>query len=426
MKPEVKNISGWGNFPVLKATVLRPVSGEEVVQHVKNYPSLLARGNGKSYGDSSLHTVVVDMKGLNKIISEMSNTIEVEAGITIEALLQHIIPKKKFLPVTPGIKSITIGGAIASDVHGKNHLHQGSFFNHTISFKLITEDGCLINCSRKENKECFLKGFGGMGLSGIIISAVIAVTPIETTWIKEEQAFATSLNEIFTLMEANSHKPYMATWIDLLGKEIKGIIKTGSWVAEQEFIKGKASIVVAVGHNKSVPFLFPFALPAFVFKWYNRNYFNKAKKILSHNIHYNDFFYPLDSIKNWNHVYGPKGLLQYHFVLPLQSSKDGIETVIALVKKSKATCTLAVMKLFGKPNEETPQSFPIEGYNLALDFIQNKHAIVLFPLLDSVVKSFGGKVYKTKDAISTLPEPVLLTSKFKSLQNDRYASKKIT
>jgi decaprenylphospho-beta-D-ribofuranose 2-oxidase len=426
LKTSIKNISGWGNFPVIKATVLQPVSVDEVLQLVKDHTTLIPRGNGRSYGDSSLHTVVVDMKGLNKIINETDNTVEVEAGITIEALLQHIVPQKKFFPVTPGIKSITIGGAIACDVHGKNHLHNGSFFNHTISFKLITEDGNLINCSRIENKEHFLKAFGGMGLSGIIVSAVIAVMPIETTWFKENQAFATSLNEIFTLMEANKNKPYMATWIDMLNKEIKGIIKTGNWVEEQEYLNGKASIVVSLRHNKSVPFRFPFALPAFVFKWYNRNYFNKAKKIQSHIIHYNDFFYPLDSIRNWNHVYGPKGLLQYHFVLPLQSSKEGMQKVIALVKKSKATCTLAVMKLFGKPNDETPESFPMEGYNLALDFIQNKYAIVLFPALDCLVKSLGGKVYKTKDALSTLPEPVLLTSKFKSLQNDRYASKKIT
>ncbi len=426
MKTSIKNISGWGNFPVVKATVLQPVSADEVVQLVKEYPSLLPRGNGRSYGDSSLHTVVVDIKGLNKIISETNDTIEVEAGITIETLLQHIIPKKKFLPVTPGIKSITIGGAIASDVHGKNHIHNGSFFNHTISFKLINEEGTILNCSRTENKEHFLKAFGSMGLRGIIVSAVIATAPIETTWFKEDQAFANSLSEIFKLMEANSYKPYMATWIDLLSKEIKGIIKTGNWVEEQAFLNGKASIVVSLRHNKSVPFRFPFALPAFVFKWYNRNYFNKAKKIQSHIIHYNDFFYPLDSIRNWNHVYGPKGLLQYHFVLPLQSSKEGIEKAIALVKKSKATCTLAVMKLFGKPNDETPESFPMEGYNLALDFIQNKHAIVLFPAIDRLVKNLGGKVYKTKDAFSTLPEPVLLTSKFKSLQNDRYAQKKIT
>ncbi len=426
MKTILKNISGWGNFPVIKATVLQPVSVEEVLKMVKNFPTLLPRGNGRSYGDSSLHTVVVDMKGFNKIISETNSTIEVEAGITIETLLQHIVPQKKFLPVTPGIKSITIGGAIASDVHGKNHVHHGSFFNHTQSFKLITEDGKLINCSRTENKEHFLKAFGSMGLSGIIVSAVIAVIPIETTWIKEEQAFANSLNQIFTLMEANSQKPYIATWIDLLGKEINGIIKSGSWVKEQQFIKGKAAIVVSLGHPKSVPFRFPFSLPAFVFKWYNRNYLKKAKKIQNHIIHYNDFFYPLDSIKNWNHVYGPKGLLQYHFALPLQSSKEGIENVIVLVKKSKATCTLAVMKLFGKPNADTPQSFPIEGYNLALDFIHNKQAIFLFSALDLLVKSLGGKVYKTKDAIATLPEPVLSTSKFKSLQNERYAKEKIT
>ena len=422
MKTTIKNISGWGNYPVVKATVIRPDSVEELLQIVKETPSLLARGNGRSYGDSSLHHTVVDITGLNKILNETDNTIEVQCGITIEELLVHIVPQKKFLAVTPGIKSITIGGAIASDVHGKNHLHEGSFFNITQSLQLINDGGNLVNCSRNQNQELFLKVFGSMGLHGIIVSATIKLMDIETTWFGENQFVADSFEEIFQLMEKHRLAPFMVSWLDLLNKQTRGVVKTGNWMDINALPKDKVPVTLNVGQTKSIPFTFLFAPPAWVFKWYNKKYFATAKQKTSSSLHFNDFFYPLDKIKNWNRIFGPKGLLQYHFVLPLVSSKTGMEHVISRVKKSNAICTLAVMKRFGKGNAETPHSFPIEGYHMALDFINNKKAIAMIGELDIYIKSLGGKVYKTKDAVSSLPKPIVSSSKFDSLQNKRYAS----
>ena len=420
MTTTTKNISGWGNFPVIKATVLRPDTIAELVQLVKEVPSLLPRGSGRSYGDSSLYHTVVDMKGLNKILVERDGFIKVEGGITIAELLQHIVPQKKFLPVTPGIKSITIGGAIASDVHGKNHLYEGSFFNATHSLQLINEQGEIITCSRTENTEIFGRTFGSMGLCGIIITATIKLINIETTWIQEDQFSAVSFSKIFLLMEAKRKMPFMATWIDLLSKETRGIIKTGGWITDQSNLAGRAPMILETGKQKTVPFRLPCPLPAFAFKCFNSFFFNKAKKIPAQIVHFNNFFYPLDSIKNWNHVYGPNGMLQFHFALPLKASERGMEKAIEIVKCSKATCTLAVMKIFGKENTETPFSFPIEGYNLALDFINNKKAIALIGNLDLFVKTLGGKVYKTKDAVSSLPQQISSSSKFNSVQNERY------
>lgn len=426
MKIKFKKISGWGNHPIVKAKVLQPDTIDELIEIVKDTPSLLARGSGMSYGDSSLNNVVVDMKKFNEILYTDNEKIEAQAGITIEQILKNIIPKNRFLPVTPGIKSITIGGAIASDVHGKNHIHDGSFFNHTQSFKLLTGEGKIINCSRLENKEIFVHTFGGMGLQGIIISAVLNLMPIENIWIYEEQQIANSLTEIFSLMENSRNNRYMATWIDLSNKRISGIVKTGNWLAPGNPVNDHKPLITLSKKLKSIPFKFPLTIPRFLFRWYNLRYLEKAKKIQSHIIHYNDFFYPLDNIKNWNDVYGPKGIIQYHFVLPLTTAQMGISKVIELIKSSKVICTLAVMKLFGKGNDETPNSFPMEGYNLALDFVNNKNIKQLISDLDNFIYSFDGRVYKTKDALSTIPKAINQTSKFNSLQNERYASKKRT
>ncbi|MEO7309053.1 MAG: FAD-binding oxidoreductase [Chitinophagaceae bacterium] len=426
MQSATKNISGWGNYPVVKATVWRPDTVDELIALVKNTPSILARGRGRSYGDSSLHHTVADITGLHKILNEGEDWIEVEAGITIEVLLQHIVPKKKFLPVTPGIKSITIGGAIASDVHGKNHCHAGSFFNTVQSLKLIADGGELLSCSRDQNRQLFLESFGSMGLTGIIASATISLIAIETTGVKEEQWFAGSFKELLQLMEAHKAAPYMAAWLDLLNKDVCGIVKTAGWVPEQKITDRTGPVVVTVGFMKSVPIRFPFALPAFAFKWFNRNYFSKAKKTPTRMVHYNDFFYPLDRIRNWNNLYGPNGMLQYHFQLPHVIAERGMLQVIEKIRQSKATCTLAVVKLFGKGNAETLYSFPQEGYNMALDFVHNKYAVSLIAEMDAIIKALGGSIYKTKDALSSIPQPVPNTTNFKSLQNTRYATQTIS
>ena len=418
----IQKIRGWGNFPVTKASVLHPSSVEELLQMVAEYPSLLARGNGRSYGDSSLHDTVIDMRGLNRILSETSDTIEVEAGVTLEQILQHIVPKKRFLAVTPGIKSITIGGAVASDVHGKNHLHEGSFYNITDALQIIDEQGRLIQCSRTENASMFYNAFGSMGLQCIIVSATIQLVEIESVWIKEQQVHVKSLEDLFEKMDNHIQSPYLVAWLNLMERETEGIVKLGRWAAANEVLDGRSLFQLPKNSLLSVPFRFPIAMPAFLFRWYNRFYLAKAKKNPDHLIHYDQYFYPLDAIKNWNHVYGPNGMLQYHFALPLNESKIGLKKAIDLIQQSKATCTLAVIKRFGKPNAETPQSFPIEGLNLALDFINIKQAQLLIKQLDTLVASLNGRIYKTKDALSSLPSAEK-NGKFQSLQNKRYGTK---
>ena len=426
LKTIIKKISGWGNYPKIKATVYQPVTVEELVEIVKSNTSILARGCGRSYGDSSLSDTVIDMRGLNKIIKEDGSTIQVEAGITLEELNNYLVPKSLFLQVTPGVTAITIGGAIASDVHGKNHIHAGSFFNITESFELVNEDGSILHCSRTENGEQFLKAFGSMGLSGIIISASIKLMPIETTWCREKQFLADSYDSFYNLLEKNKNEPHMVSWADLLNPDFKAVVKTGDWMKKNDLPADKPSNVLTVGKVKAIPFTFPFAPPSMVFKRNNKKFFTEAKNNPDSILHFGDFFFPLNKLKNWNRIYGPNGFLQYHFVLAPGFAKKGMEQAIDLVKRSGASCTLCVVKWFGKANEETPEAFPMEGYNMALDFINNQKAKDLARELDQLVKSLGGKIYKTKDAVSTLPLSVQSNTKFNSIQNNRYGPQKIT
>lgn len=419
MENKWQRISGWGRFPFAHARVLRPANEAELLQALKANPGILARGNGRSYGDSSLHTTVLDTRSINAIISESDEWIEVGAGITIESLLSHIVPKRKFLSVTPGIRSITIGGAIASDVHGKNHLACGSFFNTVSSLRLATHDGTVLTCSRQQNAELFFQCFGGMGLTGIVLSAVVRLVPLPSTWMREEQDFAGSVTALMALMEAKKDSPYLVAWLDLLNVDIQCVVKTGRWLSEGEVPGGRPAFADNPDTGFSLPFVFPMAPPKMAFKWYNKRYLAKARRQPAHTLHYTQFFYPLDSIGNWNYVFGPKGFLQYHFVLPLATATQGMEEIVARVKASKAVCTLAVMKLFGKGNPETPHSFPREGYNLAMDFINNPAAVSLIGGLDKMVGRLGGSVYKTKDALSTLPAPIMGTG-WQSQQNVRY------
>lgn len=417
MKKVRKKVWGWGNYPSVNAEVITPASVEEVLEIVRQKSSLLTRGSGYSYGDSSLHETILSTKGLNKILSQKDDWIEVEAGVTLNQLLRHIVPQQHFLPVTPGTKGITIGGAIASDVHGKNHCKEGSFFNATISLKLITENGELITCSRSQNEDVFYRCFGGMGLQGIIVSAVIRLIPLPSQMIMEQQYMAASIPTFFSLMQQHRQSDYLIGWLDLLGKEVRGIIKTGEWNTHAK--KGEK----VDRHRLTIPFIFPITPPRFLFKWYNSRYMANAQKRQMHTIHYNRFFYPLDSIKNWRYVFGKKGLLQYHFVLPLHVSETGVTEVVNLVRNSKATCTLATLKLFGKQNTETPQAFTREGYSLALDFINTKAAVDLIHQLDKRIYALGGQIYKTKDAVSQLPD-ALAAGKFQSMQNQRYERSK--
>lgn len=414
-------ISGWGNFPKISSLVFIPSSIKEIKETIQLQPQLLARGAGKSYGDSSLFHTVIDMRKINNILSKGECWIEVEAGATIGEVLKHTVPNGEMLPVTPGTKNVTIGGAIASNIHGKNQQHKGCFENQVLSVKVMDKDGDIYECSPFIQSDNFYGLFGAMGLNGIIISAKLKLVPIETCFLKETQFFVDSVEQLVQTFQQNKSQPFTVAWLNLLSNKFSGIVKTAKWVSKNEISNVKNLLFIKDDARLNIPFIFPFAPPPILFKLYNQLIYSKAKKKATEILHYNDYFFMLDSIKNWNRIFGPKGFIEYQVVLPLNIAELGMQEIVDLVRSSKATCPMATVKIFDKVNELTIYSFPMEGFCITIDFLNNRYTKDIIAKLDIIVSKYNGRIYKTKDSLSSLPT-ALPTTKFQSNQNIRYAN----
>lgn len=431
MNKREKIISNWGNYPKIKAQVLEPKSLPELKNSLLENSSVITRGNGRCYGDAALSQNIISTLKLNKFLAfdREKGILACQAGVLLSDILEVIIPKGFFLPVTPGTKFITVGGALAADVHGKNHHKEGCFSDHVISFELMNERGEIIICTRDQNADYFWNTIGGMGLTGIILSCKFWLKSIETAYIRHEAIKAKDLDEAMDLFE-NAHSwTYSMAWIDCLqkGKYLgRSIVMLGEHAHLHELspVEQANPLFPKKKRKLNVPFSFPsltlntYSVKAFNFAYYNKQTQRHIKKIVD----YDSFFYPLDSIHNWNRIYGKNGFTQYQFVLPKNVSHQGLKEILQTIAKSGQGSFLAVLKLFGKNNPLAFNSFPIEGYTLALDFKINKNLLQLIKHMDKIVKKYDGKVYLAKDAFSSkelskvTPYP---SEKFSSLQKQR-------
>jgi FAD/FMN-containing dehydrogenase len=433
MKPNFKQkVSNWGNFPVVEKEMRSEDSLAKIQEYVRNHHEIIARGNGRCYGDAALAENIFSTKRLNKFISfdRLNGIIECESGVLLSEVLEVIIPQGYFLYVTPGTKYITVGGAIASDVHGKNHHAEGCFSEYVLGFSLLNENGEVLNCSRSENADKFWATIGGMGLSGIILSAKFKLKNIETSFIRQERIKAENLEEIFRLFDESESWTYNVAWIDCLqkGENLgRSILMRGEHAFKHELPLNLQNNLLQLQKKISpkIPFFFPgFVLNNLTVKLFNFLYFKKqSKKMVKNIVHFEDFFYPLDVVTDWNRIYGKNGFIQYQLVLPKATGKEGMKEILETIAGSGNGSFLAVLKLFGKANEEAYNSFPIEGYTLALDFKMNAKLKNLVEKLDKIVESYGGRIYLTKDSMS---KPTLVNylknvnnSKFVSLQSKR-------
>ena len=433
MKPNFKQkVSNWGNFPVVEKEMRSEDSLAKIQEYVRNHHEIIARGNGRCYGDAALAENIFSTKRLNKFISfdRLNGIIECESGVLLSEVLEVIIPQGYFLYVTPGTKYITVGGAIASDVHGKNHHAEGCFSEYVLEFSLLNENGEVLNCSRSENADKFWATIGGMGLSGIILSAKFKLKNIETSFIRQERIKAENLEEIFRLFDESESWTYNVAWIDCLqkGENLgRSILMRGEHAFKHELPVNLQNNPLQLQKKISpkIPFFFPgFVLNNLTVKLFNFLYFKKqSKKMVKNIVHFEDFFYPLDVVTDWNRIYGKNGFIQYQLVLPKATGKEGMKEILETIAGSGNGSFLAVLKLFGKANEEAYNSFPIEGYTLALDFKMNAKLKNLVEKLDKIVESYGGRIYLTKDSMS---KPTLVNylknvnnSKFVSLQSKR-------
>lgn len=433
----IQKVTNWGNFPIVEKEMKSEDSFRKIKEFVQNHNEVIARGNGRCYGDASLGESIFSTKKLNKFISfdRLNGIIECESGVLLSDVLEISVPQGYFLYVTPGTKLISIGGAIASDVHGKNHHSEGCFSEYVLDFKLMTENGDIIICSKEENSEKFYATIGGMGLTGIILSARFKLKNIETAYIRQESIKAENLDEIFRLFDESESWTYTVAWIDCLqkGKDIgRSILMRGEHAFAHELPQkfSKNPLRLKKKFSPTVPFYFPgFVLNSLTVKLFNLLYFKRqTKKEVKNIIDYETYFYPLDAINDWNKIYGKSGFIQYQMVIPKENGKEGMKKILETIANSGNGSFLAVLKLFGKNNPEAYNSFPIEGYTLALDFKVNSKLKKLVEQLDQTVQEFGGRIYLTKDSMSKSSLTDYLknveSSKFVSLQHKRILNNK--
>lgn len=428
MKPNfTQKVTNWGNYPIVEKEMRSEDSFAKIKEFVLNNNEVIARGNGRCYGDSSLGEHIFSTKKLNKFISfdRLNGTIECESGVLLSDVLEISVPQGYFLYVTPGTKFVSVGGAIASDVHGKNHHAEGCFSEYVIEFKLMIENGEVITCSREENADKFWATIGGMGLTGIILTAKFKLKNIESAYIRQESIKAENLDEIFTLFEESENWTYTVAWIDCLqkGKDLgRSILMRGEHAFQHELPQNLKDrpLRLKKKFEPTVPFYFPgFVLNALTVKIFNFLYYKKqSKKEAKSFTDYETFFYPLDFVHDWNKIYGKSGFIQYQMMIPKESGKEGMKKILETIANSGNGSFLAVLKLYGKENPQAYNSFPFEGYSLALDFKVNSKLRKLIDRLDDIVEQYNGKIYLTKDSMSRSS----LTNYLKNVQSSKFVS----
>jgi decaprenylphospho-beta-D-ribofuranose 2-oxidase len=404
MRKLIMPISGWGRYPVQSCELERP---ERYADLQPDAGSVIARGQGRSYGDAALNENgrVLLTERVNRMLEfdAERGILRAEAGTTLHEVLDVIVPMGWFLPVTPGTKFVSLGGCVAADVHGKNHHHAGSFGNHVLSIEVITADGRHIRCSPSETPELFWATVGGMGLTGIIGEVTLKLIPIQSKLVKVRHHAAEDLEQLFRHMqdpEIDDH--YSVAWIDSLaaGKNLgRGVAMCGHHATEEE-VPDNFHGDIKPSRSHSIPFDFPaWVLNSRSISAFNSRYFKREGGRRFPFLSTCDFyFYPLDAIAHWNRMYGKRGFVQYQCVIPDATSFEGIRKMLEELSNSRRPSFLAVLKRLG-PQGSGLLSFPMSGYTLALDLpIRNKGLFLLLNKLDEIVLRYDGRVYLAKDA----------------------------
>ncbi|MBM63917.1 MAG: FAD-linked oxidase [Acidobacteria bacterium] len=388
--------TSWGMYPVVDCQRCTFSDSSSLRVLLDNEKALIPRGNGRSYGDSALNDTVIDVRPHNAILgfTEENGLLHVQAGALLADVLETFVPQGWFLKVTPGTKFITVGGAIASDVHGKNHHVEGCFSECVEEFTIMLPKGQMVTCSPNSSPELFKATCGGMGLTGVILDAKIFLKRINSIHINQTTVKTGNLQETFEAFEAYSGVPYSVAWINCLAK---GNALGQSLLLAGDFMDDGA-LNYTTPRQAHIPFDVPsFAINRFTIQSFNWLYYNKHRKPVSqHRATLNSFFYPLDSIDNWNRIYGSSGFAQYQFILPLETSYQGLKEILTVISQSGRGSFIAVLKLYGHSNANY-LSFPLNGYSLSLDFKINQGLFEFLDILDELVLKYMGRLYLTKD-----------------------------
>ncbi len=400
-----EHLSGWGRFTWEESAVYRPERPRAVARILQGGGTYIARGLGRSYGDSALAGGggVIDCTRLDRMLDfdERTGTLRAEAGLSIDEVVRTFLPRGFFPPVTPGTRFVTLGGAIAHDVHGKNHHVDGSFGRFVQALDLLLPSGEVLRCSRQENAEVFRATLGGAGLTGVILSAQIELLRVPSAWIRLERRRVENLEQALEVMTASDRDyRYSVAWIDCLagGRRLgRAVLLRGDHAPAEGPLRSRP-FAVPDGRTGRIPFDFPScALNRFTIRAANACFYARSGDLRDRLVSYRDYFYPLDGIRDWNRMYGRRGFVQYQAAFPTASSAAGLKALLERLSASGRASFLAVLKRLG-PAGEGMLSFPLEGFTLALDIPAGRGLLPFLGELEAITREHGGRLYLAKDA----------------------------
>jgi FAD/FMN-containing dehydrogenase len=407
--------------------VARPGSPERLQESIAAGGAWISRGLGRSYGDQAVNGGgrVLDLSCLDCLIGfdAESGVVECEAGVSLETLINVFLPRGYFLPVTPGTKYVTVGGAIANDVHGKNHHAVGSFGNFVESLQLLTPEGGILACSPSENAAVYWATLGGGGLTGAILSARIRLQPVETGYLTVDYERCANLDDVLARAhDGDDRYQYSVAWIDCLAKGGalgRSVLMRGNHTALSDLPpKLTAQPYPTTGRQLGIPFDFPgFALNAASVKAFNEAFYLRHATRSGVIAGWNAYFYPLDQITRWNRMYGKRGFAQYQATFPSESAA-GIARMLERLSATRRASFLAVIKRMGPPNAGL-LSHPIEGYTLNLDLPNSPGLVPFLHELDGILLDHGGRLYFAKDVCAkaeTIAEMYPRLDEFRALR----------
>ncbi|MCZ8333280.1 MAG: FAD-binding oxidoreductase [Rhodobacteraceae bacterium] len=399
-------LSGWGRYPRLDVTVTSPRAEDDLRAALVTGP-VIARGNGRAYGDSAINPrLTLDMRGMNRMLAfdPASGQLTAEAGVTLDAVINSFLPRGWFPMVTPGTRYVTLGGMIAADVHGKNHHRDGAFGTCLDWVEVMGPDGIPHRASLTENDDLFRATLGGMGLTGIITRAAFRLRPVETAWIRQRTIPTPDLDATIEAFETHADATYSVAWIDCLTRGAglgRSVVTLGEHATRADLPPSMRPAALALPPRRRlrVPMDAPaFALNRHTVRAFNHLYHRRATTQAGEAfVGWEEYFYPLDAILDWNRIYGRRGFVQYQCVLPPATARAGLRTLIDRIAEAGQASFLAVLKRMG-PEGLGQIGFPMEGYTLALDFPASPDALALLPALDDIVLAHSGRFYLAKDA----------------------------
>jgi FAD/FMN-containing dehydrogenase len=392
----------WGRWPRSHQRIIRQFSRYD---SLPDDTPLLPYGNGRSYGDVCLNDggTLLWTRGLDRYISfdEATGVLECEAGVLLSDIMERFLPRGWFPAVSPGTGYVTVGGAIANDVHGKNHHRAGSFGHHVLGFELLRSDGQVLQCSPQSHPDWFRASIGGLGLTGLIRTARLQLRRVAGPWIAGDSRRFTSLGEFFELEELSGRDyEYTVAWLDCAAR--------GRRLGRGVFMRGNhgggppaTTRSTPRGRQARFPLTPPFSpVTGTTVRLFNTLYYHRGSASQAHALwHYQSFLHPLDGILEWNRMYGPRGFFQYQCVLPVASAVPSLEAMLTAIARSGLGSFLSVLKRFGAAPAAGMMSFARPGVTLALDFPNRGAATLrLLAALEDITLEAGGAVYPAKDA----------------------------